>query len=516
MPELVAGSGITLTEDTGAGTLTVSGGGSVGVSVKDAPFNAVGDGVTDDSAAFVAAIAYLKTYALNAGGGVFKGSPKLFIPAGDYYLGSTTLDINHTLIIEGEGSGRNPAPAYGCTHLRWANGVCGIRTHLFNTSGTTTVDGPHDGAGSAYLRGFTMQGGYAGTNGSSHAIVARAITFLDDILIRQWSGTGVLSWTGTVLAVAYAGNTSVSRYTGVKVEGCKIGFDTRGTDSNVITFLNCEAYQCRQAGFIDDNGAGSNTYIGCHAPYNGMTGLGITTQVTNSSKWYAVKWGQETGAATNAPSGTTDDNTWWAYVGPGSADSIHPAWVSGMSGLASGGDYVMLSAFPTILINCYSEGGGFSQLGTGTLAIGGTNLGLSSIGGSCLVPEYDGLSLKRLHDAAIIHCDGSSGSLNGVDVRNVAGTQVGGSLWSDQIAFHRAASANGHFFQTLSGGTPTTRATVVTTGLDLPTGHVVSVNGTQVVAARGAAVADATGAGDVVAQLNAALARLRAHGLIAP
>ena len=41
------------------------------------------------------------------------------------------------------------------------------------------------------------------------------------------------------------------------------------------------------------------------------------------------------------------------------------------------------------------------------------------------------------------------------------------------------------------------------------------VNGTKVVTARGAAVADATGAGDVVAQLNALLARCRAHGLIA-
>jgi hypothetical protein len=41
------------------------------------------------------------------------------------------------------------------------------------------------------------------------------------------------------------------------------------------------------------------------------------------------------------------------------------------------------------------------------------------------------------------------------------------------------------------------------------------VNGTKVITAQGAAVADATGAGDVVAQLNALLARCRAHGLIA-
>ena len=49
-------------------------------------------------------------------------------------------------------------------------------------------------------------------------------------------------------------------------------------------------------------------------------------------------------------------------------------------------------------------------------------------------------------------------------------------------------------------------------------GGTYSVNGQRVVGARGSAVADATGAGDVVAQLNALLAELRAstgHGLIA-
>jgi len=44
---------------------------------------------------------------------------------------------------------------------------------------------------------------------------------------------------------------------------------------------------------------------------------------------------------------------------------------------------------------------------------------------------------------------------------------------------------------------------------------VLKVSGTQVVGSQGAAVADATGAGDVVAQLNTLLARLRTHGLIA-
>jgi len=51
--------------------------------------------------------------------------------------------------------------------------------------------------------------------------------------------------------------------------------------------------------------------------------------------------------------------------------------------------------------------------------------------------------------------------------------------------------------------------------LELSTGKALIVNSIQVVSDQEAAVADATGAGDVVAQLNALLARLRSHGLIA-
>jgi hypothetical protein len=128
-------------------------------------YGAVADGVTDDSAAFVAAIAALKLQALNKPG-FYGGSSKLFIPAGDYYLGTTTLDITHTLIIEGEGSGRYGPGAGGCTHLRWAHGASGIRIQFPQTSGNTTVDGTtHDGAGGVLIKHMCLEGGYVATEG---------------------------------------------------------------------------------------------------------------------------------------------------------------------------------------------------------------------------------------------------------------------------------------------------------------------------------------------------------------
>ena len=50
--------------------------------------------------------------------------------------------------------------------------------------------------------------------------------------------------------------------------------------------------------------------------------------------------------------------------------------------------------------------------------------------------------------------------------------------------------------------------------LNIPTGQGLQIAATQVVTNQQAAVADATGAGDVVAQLNDLLTKLRNHGLI--
>lgn len=74
-----------------------------------------------------------------------------------------------------------------------------------------------------------------------------------------------------------------------------------------------------------------------------------------------------------------------------------------------------------------------------------------------------------------------------------------------------AIAPGGYIF---AGGSTFSNFTVNSDG-DVNTVTKYCVDGTQVVSNRGAAVADATGTGDVVAQLNALLARLRTHGLIA-
>jgi len=78
------------------------------VSVKD--FGAVGDGVTDDTAAFNAVIAYLNSVGTN---GAYTGDGfKIHIPRGEYYL-PTGLDVITVDGVHWVGDGRDATVIYG-------------------------------------------------------------------------------------------------------------------------------------------------------------------------------------------------------------------------------------------------------------------------------------------------------------------------------------------------------------------------------------------------------------------
>jgi len=479
-------------------------------------FGATGDGSTDDSAAFTAALAALKSFAENQStSGFYKGSPKLFIPAGHYFLGTTPIDVNHTVIIEGEGSGRFGPGAGGCSRLRWAAESSGIRVQFASTSAELTVDSTtHDGAGGVVLKQLMLDGGHAGTEGEFHGLVCRSVVTAEDIYIRNFPGDGIRGWAGNVIGHgSVSGNVSVSCFKSVRIENCRVGSDVRGSDANVVTFINCEAVANRQAGFVDDNGAGSNSYIGCHCASNGVVSGNIPTQCTFSGNHYAVKWGQDSGAAINAPSGATSDNAYWIYIEPGSAADVYPAWSSGTV-FRSGGDYVTLNSAGVVLV-CYSEYGGFSQLNGTTLIQSGTIGNSYYRGGTRIVPQYDGIAVRQTSNSCFYLDTGSSEA--GLFARGLDTTVFG---YVDFVKgagnLYLASPVIGHHFRVGDYYTYTVPATIDGGGIHIAAGSALSLGGQQVVGARQTGTpADATDLATALALVNALKAKLIAHGLIA-
>ena len=112
---------------------------------------------------------------------------------------------------------------------------------------------------------------------------------------------------------------------------------------------------------------------------------------------------------------------------------------------------------------------------------------------------------------------GTRTTLNLIEGSNVTLT-VADNSGSDRVDVTVAASSSGGVttFNTRSGAVTLTEADVEGALTNVSFGSAqLQISGTKVVGAQGAAVADATGAGDIIAQFNACLARLRAHGLIA-
>lgn len=334
-------------------------------------FGAVGDNTTNDGPAFVAAIAYLKSIRTVPAISYGAGSGDLFVPAGRYYLGTSTLDITHTMTIRGEGTG---LPGASGTSLRWAAGATGIRIQTYNTSGATgsrTPDADNaSGAGSS-VRNMTLIGGHSGTEGEYHGIHLRAMAAIENVSIYNFQGDGVYGRASA--GGSPDGNINTSRLANVFCQGNRNGFYFDGDDSNACLISGCNAIANRAKGFDDSSFLG-NTYVGCHTAANGWDGAitSTPTACTYSGNRYFVKAGQATGASTNAPTGTTADNTWWGYISAGGTYSGIVAWVSGTTFREGGGYFSDNVNATNLYVGCYSETDeNPSQIAQPAMVIGG-------------------------------------------------------------------------------------------------------------------------------------------------
>jgi hypothetical protein len=294
-------------------------------------FGAVGDGVTDDGLAFAEALAALgalaQTISIYA-----KFLPALSVPAGHYFLGTTTLDLVATTTIRGAGGRGNQA-----SRLRWANGATGIRIQAANTAGATDIKPATHEASHSLIEGLKLEGGYAGTEGEFHGVHLRTAATIRDCMIANWPGDGVHVRASAGSGAPTEGNANLFRLEDVWCHANRNGVYLDGADSNagLSSGLNC-TYN-RQAGVFDSSYLG-NTHIGPHFEENGISDGCTPCRVTHGGNIYCCIAGQEAGAATNSPSGTSADNDWWAFQQAGGADPARNvrAWASGTAYRAGG------------------------------------------------------------------------------------------------------------------------------------------------------------------------------------
>lgn len=427
----------------------------VGVSVTPQDYGAVADGVTDDSAAFVAALAYLKGVAVNDTGSA-KGSPRLFIPAGHYYLGTTTLDITHSLVIEGESNGMVGGVA---TKLRWA-GAVGIRFQRYNTTGNRVTGGAAGyGADGSILRSVFLDGGYSAgaTSTSYHAIDTNCRVTVEDCQAYNWGGNGLNIVAAAGGGTGLEGNANCFAVSRFAAYSCQHGIYVNGADANAGVVVLSDTSTNRGWGVNDESFLG-NTYVACHASGN-----------------------------TSGPYRTTNANA------------------------------------STVLLGCYAEGGQpVPALAGNTLVQGGTwgggiDTGVwtrASTAGNMVVQPVGGvLEVKPPIGVADITIHSVSNNPSLTFKRD--STYKAGVSYSLNNGMYFDMPGGAEKFRFVTGYYAATVFEIDDTGANLPSGKVLNVGGTKVVGAQGAAVADATDAASAITQLNALLARCRAHGLIA-
>ncbi len=131
-----------------------------GVGLSVIGFGAVGDGVTDDTAAFQAAVAYASAQK----GGL------IFVPSGTYLISSTITISTANVGFQGEGSAwnhtSNPQIAEAATVLRWTGASGGTMLHFISNGG---VSGQKQSGGGAEEICFDSGVTTLGT-GASYAI----------------------------------------------------------------------------------------------------------------------------------------------------------------------------------------------------------------------------------------------------------------------------------------------------------------------------------------------------------
>lgn len=408
----------------------------------DGPVNPLWFGIAtantgaQNDTAILAMFATLRARSLVTGA-FYYSTERILFPQGLFNFASTIDLTDGIWHIEGVASLDDAG-----TIFKFPVDTTGIRVQRYNTSGGTGVAGAtHKGSDKTIIRGLILDGAYTGTEGEYHGIQLRASAVIQNCTVSDFQGDGIF-------IAATAGGNPEGNANGWRVDSCRlirnrdglnIGDGGATADVNAGVSLHIDASANRRWGIADRCFLGS-THVGGHCSANGVTSSGSpSAAVSHSSNRYGVISGQEVGASTNAPSGTTADNTWWYYMQAGGVHAAFPAWVSGTTYRAGGSYFTNNGNARSFFSGCYHENDqGFAQIIAPSLALGG-NLApnIHGTGGSLNVEvsPSGAISAKRSFMASHTNASGNWRSFLGdYDTNN-----------DTLIAFYHSVSAPNYF-----------------------------------------------------------------------
>ncbi len=296
------------------------------------------------------------------------------------YRLAARMDVKYPdMVIEGPGGGLGATDPI----LKFPGSVGGIAIQGSKTNGPSGYDAVSHSTGSGTtLQSLTIDGGFTGTEGEFHGVQLRTKSNVRDCTILNFPGEGIRA-SGSTSAGAQVngaeppyGNLNTSLIDRVTVDGNRTGLKIDGNDANAITLGTINSNNNREWSQWDSSFLG-NTALAGQNNNNGTTGNndGVTigaSVVSHGGNWYAAITEQETGASTNAPSGTTASNAWWMYLSAGAAVSGKPAWFNGVLVRAGGAGYYDNNAARSLVLGQYVEPNqGKIQTTRGALVIGG-------------------------------------------------------------------------------------------------------------------------------------------------
>lgn len=474
----------------------------------------------------------------------------LRLPVGEYYS-SAKLILRKLAVIEGEGYGfDNREAGYADmpgSRIRFPVGVDGLdiqtQTTLSDVAAVIAAGAAawtQEGAMHSRVSNLALIG--PNTGAAATGIILRTLAHLDNVHAVQFNGKGFdISATTLVDGFAEYGNASVSSLRNCRAQECgSHGLHVRGADANTILIDNFNAFDNGGNGIFEESLIG-NTYLKPHCAGNDL--LDIKAVRASAFNTFVHPYVESGGAVeiggTNVIIGTdlTSVNT-PPDVPPGLYSAGAAAtlryrvhWNDTLTAISTNVGYMFREATYGTVIQGKGASGDVALANTGGIVAAYVTTNTTNF---TVVGNLTGGSLYT-GDGLLHRSDGDA----------IVYSPVGGSTDFYSVGtsgYNWKKGDNSSFILTLTNAGNLTAAGNV----DVASGKVYKVNGTQVVGAQGIAVADAaaltsaagtnavaaptqaefnalvtefnklrTDVGAVRTPLNTLLSRQRAHGLIA-